>query len=166
MRVNDLKWIKILFTKKRLMKSKRLQYLFNECFTPTSKKEIKKDLEDWGIIKKEKIKKSIEIIVASSLIEINCSSLMRLSRKLNMIKSSLLFMGITLVTSIAIFFLLRIGLHVLLVRPFPEVECQVPITDCQSLNSLIFLACSFSIALLVVDWQLNLIKFVKMIKRG
>ena len=26
------KWIKILFTKKKLMKTKKLQYLFNEMF--------------------------------------------------------------------------------------------------------------------------------------
>ena len=33
--------IKILFTKKRLMTSKKSQFLFNEMFKPYTKKEIK-----------------------------------------------------------------------------------------------------------------------------
>ena len=36
-----IKWLRILFTKKRLMKTKKLQYLFNEMFRPASKKEIR-----------------------------------------------------------------------------------------------------------------------------
>lgn len=36
-----LKWLKILFTPKGLMKSKKSQYLFNEIFKPYTKKEIK-----------------------------------------------------------------------------------------------------------------------------
>jgi len=44
-----IKWIKILFTKKRLMKTKKLQYLFNEMFKPSTSKEIKKWLKELKI---------------------------------------------------------------------------------------------------------------------
>jgi len=43
------KWIKILSTKKRLMKSKKSQYEFNEIFSPYTKREVKKDLKRLGI---------------------------------------------------------------------------------------------------------------------
>lgn len=38
-----MKWLKILFTKKRLMKSKKSQYIFNQMFRPYSKREVKKN---------------------------------------------------------------------------------------------------------------------------
>ena len=41
-----IKWIKILFTNKKLMKSKKSQYLFNEMFKPYTKKEVKRDLKE------------------------------------------------------------------------------------------------------------------------
>jgi len=44
-----IKWIKILFTKKRLMKSKKSQYLFNEIFKPFSKKDIKLIIKDLNL---------------------------------------------------------------------------------------------------------------------
>ena len=46
-----MKWIRILFTKKRLMiSSKKSQYLFNEMFKPDSKKEINERLKRLNII--------------------------------------------------------------------------------------------------------------------
>lgn len=36
-----IKWLRILITKKGLMKSKKSQYLFNQMFKPYTKKEIK-----------------------------------------------------------------------------------------------------------------------------
>ena len=44
-----IKWIKILFTKKKLMKSKKLQYLFNQIYKPSTSKEIKKQLKELKI---------------------------------------------------------------------------------------------------------------------
>jgi len=41
-----IKCIKILFTKSRLMKTKKSQYLFNQIFKPFSKKDIKKLIRD------------------------------------------------------------------------------------------------------------------------
>ena len=36
------KWLKILFTKKGLMKTKKSQYLFNQIFKPPTKKDFKR----------------------------------------------------------------------------------------------------------------------------
>lgn len=46
MKIKWFKWIKILFTKKGLMKTKKLQYLFNQMFKSSSSKEIKKWLKE------------------------------------------------------------------------------------------------------------------------
>jgi len=37
-----IKWLRILITKKRLMKSKKSQYLFNQMFKPPTKKDFKR----------------------------------------------------------------------------------------------------------------------------
>jgi hypothetical protein len=44
------KWIRIVFTKKKLMTSKKSQFLFNQIFKPMTKKEIKKDMKKKGLL--------------------------------------------------------------------------------------------------------------------
>lgn len=39
-------FIRILFTKKRLMKDKKLQYLFNLIFKPISKRKLQKEINE------------------------------------------------------------------------------------------------------------------------
>lgn len=47
MKIKWYKWINVLFTKKRLNKSKKSQYLFNLMFKPHTSKEVKKNLKQW-----------------------------------------------------------------------------------------------------------------------